>query len=204
MEKKVIKRMAMLLMAASLLLLSGCSDIFTTRIMADVESPDAVLRNYFEALQACEYGRCGNYLANHETFLVKDNTEYGIVLPLTNKCMEHLSYEEIGDCHIHNLEASRSIRVTALDMDALFKAIEENYMPLEYDYLTYHGKRNIDKERDKEDVGHIIGIAIDSYGNSVGTVSSDVTVHFVFEEGRWKIRQDANLVRAIFGDDSYA
>lgn len=203
--RKIIRVAAALALAAAVLLCSGCQAgewNFSTTILSEVDSPDTVLANFFDALQSREYERCGDYLADHETFLVTDNTGYGFVNTLTDYSMTYLKYWKQGTCEINNLDASRRIRVQALDMDKLSQCIKENFTPLEYEYLTEHNLRGIDGENDKEDVGNIMNTAIEQYVNTVGTVNHEVTVNFVFDDGGWKIKLDSALVAAIFGDES--
>ncbi|MBQ4397453.1 MAG: hypothetical protein II828_08025 [Clostridia bacterium] len=203
-KKTAVRCAAAWLIALSVLLVSGCDDLFQPLILTDSETPDMVLNHFFEALKSGQYETCGRYLADNESFIIKDNTEYSIVLPLANKCMEHLDYTFIGECQIDQLTAIRTVRVTALNWNGLVQAIKNNYMPLEYEYLTTHGLKSLDKQKDKQDVGNIICIAIGAYGDSVGIIEHDVTVHFEWEDNQWKIRQETELIRAIFGDDSNA
>lgn len=200
--RKAVCAAASLVLAAAVLLCSGCAWSFNTTILSDVDSPDLVLEHFFHALKVQNYECCGDYLADNETFIVTDNTGYGFVNALTNKSMRYLDYVAVGECEIDNLQASRDIRVTAINMDKLAACVKENFTPLEYDYLTEHNKRGIDSEKDKEDVGNIMNIAIDKYIGTVGTVSHEVTVNFVFDGGEWKIKLDTDLIAAIFGDES--
>lgn len=203
--KHTIRAAAALALAAAVLLCCGCNVgewHFNTTILSDVDSPDTVLGNFFDALQSRDYERCGDYLADNENFIVTDNTGYGFVNTLTDSSMDYLKYWKQGRCEINNLEASRRIRVQALNMDKLSQCVKENFTPLEYEYLTEHNLRGIDGENDKEDVGNIMNTAIEQYVKTVGTVNHEVTVNFVFDDGGWKIKLDSALVAAIFGDES--
>lgn len=205
MRKKTVRVVTSLALAAVVVLCSGCGVDklnFDTVILSEVDSPDTVLENFFDALKSRDYERCEAYLADNETFVVTDNTGYGFVNTLTDYSMSYLEYWNQGACEIDNLEADQKIRVRALNLDGLAKCIKENFTPLEYEYLTEHNLRGIDGENDKEDVGNIMSIAIEQYVNTVGTVSHEVTVNFVFDNGGWKIKLDSALVAAIFGDES--
>lgn len=197
----ILRGMAAAAVTGAVLLCSGCGLGFNTMIMTDTDPPEAVLAQFFDALQAGDYAACDQWLADNERFTVVDNTEYDFLGELMDTAMSRLDYAPLEEIEYDATNAEQPIRVTALNTARLSELIAENYVNTEYSYLIENNKRTVDDESNHDDVSNIIKREIETYTEAAGTVQNEITVHFVYKDNGWKIVMDTELIGAIFGDD---
>lgn len=196
MRKKAVYAAAAVLSAILLLCCPGCD--FSPTIITNADAPNVVLEQFFTRLKDKDYEECDRLLADHATFVMTDNSNYGIMDDLAELSLDSLEYELVGEPEINGTSASQRVLVRSMDMKNLIFLMKKNIVQIEYQYLVDNGKSSLDKEN-PDDVAAVMREAMNKYAGEAGIVENEITVKFKFSGDAWKIKVDTPLTAAIFG-----
>lgn len=198
-NKKVISLVAALLSSVILLLCAGCD--FDTKIISNTPNPQAVLTSFFTKLKEGDYQACDQYLADNVTFVVKDTSEYNFLDTLVAMETENLEYEFIGDTSFKGINAFQKVKITTLDINKMTEYMKANVSDTVYNYLVNEGEKSFDKEN-PEHISGAIKLAMKDFLENKSKEDlyvSTITVNLKYEDGKWLIRADEQLISAVFG-----
>lgn len=194
--KKFLIAVLSLLAAVTLSFCSGCD--FSTVIVTDADAPDETFVQFVDALKKGDYETADRFLAENATIKPENGTGYGFFDEYAAVSLEQLVCKPVGTPAYDGVNATLSVNVTSLDKKGLLQWLQENLNRIEHEYMLENNLLTIDTQN-REEVDKVLSRALKEYA-SIGEKSSEqITVSFVFEEGRWKIIGDDALVSAVFG-----
>lgn len=199
-NKKAVSTVAVLLSSVLLLLCTGCD--FNTKIISGSPKPQAVLTSFFTKLKEGSYQECDQYLADNVSFAVKDTSEYDFLDALVALETENLEYEFIGDTSYKGVIASQEVKITTIDINKMTEYMKANVSDTVYQYLVNEGEKTFDKEN-PEHISGAIKLAMNDFLENVSDKDlavSTITVNLKYEDGKWLIQADEQLISAVFGE----
>lgn len=181
-----------------LLSLSRCD--YSTKIISSANSPDIVFSDFISALKEKNFDRADFFLAYDATIKPVNETGYVFFDDYVDASLNLLDYELIGKPEINGTDATLNVRISSFDKNDFISWTKNNISQIEHEYMVDQGLKYLDKE-DSKVIDRILIIAIKKYSETSHSLTSEITVDFVFTKKQWKIAGSDDLIIAIFGGE---
>lgn len=172
-----------------------------------VETPQGALdcsEKLMEALKAGDYTAASGYLYGQVDLGVDREPEEEIGKLLWEAFLENMNYKFIGDCYPTTTGIARTVRITTLDPNTtnhdLGQKVDaklESLLAAEGDISEiYDGTGNF---RDDLLRQLLVEAFEKNLKNEATTVTRDIKLNLVYQDGSWWVVPDAALLQAISG-----
>ena len=206
MKKIIALSLIFALLGGCILLGSACfclRSLNNTAIM--VQTPTAALEcseNLMNAIQNGDYAAASGYLHGQVDLGVNREPEEDAAKLLWNAFEDSISYEFVGECFPTTTGVARTVRITTLNPAIVKEQLPQRLDEL-LDALVEAGKTDIydDEGNFREDLTHsLLQDALEGIlASDTASITHDVQLNLVYQNGQWWVVADAALLQAISG-----
>ncbi len=192
------------LIAGAALLLSIVGMTFGTLVAKPSGDPLETVNGFFNCLKDENYDKAYAYLADYQSLGLENRASGDIGASVQQALADSYSFKLEGECLVEGLNASQSVQIRYLDLEAFSSQLEELTNENLQQIVAELPRNEIYDENDK----YLPSVTDEAYSRAVDSLlshaedyykSAVIKLELNYHDGRWQLMTNPQLLDALIG-----
>lgn len=173
------------------------------QLLGTAEQAEQVTKSCMEAIAKGDYDAAGSLMLGTPSLQPQQKPEGALSGLLWDAYMDSISYEFTGECIASDSGLTRSVTITALDIPGVMQVLKERSEALLKQRAAETDTDIVLDENDQYREEFAMGVLCDGAADILEegghTVSWDITLNLVHQDGQWWILPEQALIDILSG-----